>query len=264
MKTKTASIIISNVMISEIIKTVTFREITEPDELEKAFRFRYDEYLNSRCHVFIKQNQQKADIDIYDLKSRHYGLYINNSLMIGYIRVVLDKKEYYNNTIFQIGKKYDVFNDKEHSFESLKNYHGADYPFLSYPNLPSCIKSYYESLAVKNDKIIEASRLIIMENFRGLRIISFFVECAISIYVSNFKSYKYAVVDCVQEHAVFYKRYGFQQIEHEQNYNILNMNRLVTCLYLPLSLSSIPDKLQARFEQMANEFSQNNKISRTI
>jgi len=264
MKTKTAPIILSNVMISEMNKTLTFREITEPEELEKAFRFRYEEYLNSRCHVLIKQNQQNVDIDIYDLHSKHYGLYISNGLMIGYLRFVLDKKEYYNNAIFMIGKKYDLFNETEHSFESLKNNNRADYPFLSYPNLPESISSFYASLTDINDRVIEASRLIISENFRGLRNISFIVECAISIYVLDCKNYNYAVVDCVREHAVFYRRYGFELIEKNQNYNVLNLNRLVTCLYFPISMSSIPKTLHTRFEQMANEFSQTNKISRAI
>jgi len=262
MKTKTTPIIISNVMISEMNKTLTFREITEPDELEKVFRFRYEEYSNSKCNVFLKQNYHKVDIDIYDLHSKHYGLFAFNNQLVGCLRVVLDRNGLYNQNVFEIGKKYDVFNDSFYSKEVFKSINAADFPFLSYSNLPESMKSHYCLIKRNNENVAEASRLIIGKDFRGLRVSIFLVECAMMLFTLICLGQRHAVLDCCREHRSFYERFGFRPFDDGQGYKIFE--RFSDILYLHSSAFSIPIHLKLKFEQMAIEFSQTNKISRAI
>ena len=69
-------------------KTYKFREIVDEDELEKFMRLRYETYFNSSMRNFLQINDEKIDIDIYDLHSRHFGLFCEEK-PIGFIRVVI-------------------------------------------------------------------------------------------------------------------------------------------------------------------------------
>jgi len=262
MNTKTSPIIISNVMISEMNQTLTFREITEPAELEKAFRLRYEEYSNARNRVLLNQNIHRMDINIYDLHSKHFGVFSFSKELIGYIRVVFNKSEFYNQQVFEIGKKYEIFSDSSDLMEHIKNLSDQDYPFLSYPNLPESVKSCYYSLTKKNESVAEGGRLIIKEKYRGLRTSTFLIECAMMLFVLICKGQKHAVLCCDTHHLRFYKNYGFEPFGDEAGFDVYGTNKVV--MIFPLSLSKLSKQQQLKFEQMAIEFSQTNKISRAI
>ena len=259
METKTVPLL-TGMMIGELNKSCTFREISEPDELENAFRFRYEEYIKSRLFAYIKCNNHCVDIDTYDLHSKHYGLFRGNSDMIGYLRVVLDKREYYNQNVFKIGKRFDLFSEVDHSFENLKNSGEADYPFLSYPSVPESIQSFYYALKARNESFAEASRLIIKKDFRGMRSSLFLFECALVLFLKICQGSKYAVVHCCKDHGQFYKRFGFLPFDGNSEYNEFGVRKVV----LFLSRSIRPNSLPSRLEDMVISFSTTCKIERGI
>lgn len=263
MKTKKTIFLLAGLMYcQQLNKTITFREITSGDELEKAFRFRYEEYSKCRLNVFLKRNEHQLDMDIFDLHSHHYGLFGGDNEMIGYMRVVLDRGEYQNTRVMEIGTRYGFYIKPEQSAASNETTGVPDYPFLSYEEVPGEVMQFYHALKEKKEKVLEASRLILSEHYRGLKNISFLVECVIALYPKVYSGYKHAMADCVKEHAVFYRRYGFTPVEQGSGFNVFDLKRLVTCLSLPLSMASIPSHLHLRFDEMAFEYKQTGRITR--
>jgi predicted GNAT family N-acyltransferase len=262
MKTKTTPIILSNVMISEMNKALTFREITEPDELERVFWFRYVEYSRSRLCPILKQNAQMIDLDVFDLHSRHFGLFNHKNELAGCFRVVLDRSEYYNSKVFEIGKRNVIFTNSLHSKDSLKSINEADFPFLSYPNLPEIIMSHYLAKKENNESFAEGSRLVIREDVRGLRTSSFLIDCIMMLLIHICSGRKHSILDCREDHCAFYERYGFRPFVEGTEYRVHNM--VINVMYLPSTLSSMSAHFKLKFEAMANEFSKTHKISRAI
>jgi predicted GNAT family N-acyltransferase len=250
METKSKLLIVAGMLISKVNNTFTFREITEQADLENAFHFRYEEYSGSRLKAFLKHNEQRVDIDTYDLHSKHYGVFTGDNKLMAYLRVVLDKREFYNPLVFEVGKKYEVFSDLEHSFSSLQNSPKADFPFLSYPNVPESIQSKYNSLKSNNETIAEASRLIIKEEYRGLRTVAFLIECAMVLFIQICLGKKHAVVSCCKDHCSFYERYGFRPFGTGEFYNVFGMPMDT----LALILTSVPKNLPSRFEEMTKQY----------
>jgi predicted GNAT family N-acyltransferase len=260
MKTQTSNAVIPVLLSTIATKTFTFREITEAAELENAFRLRYDVYSKGRYCPFLKQNDHLVDIDIYDLHSKHYGLFVGSNKMVGYLRVVLDRNEYYNSEVFEIGKEFGIFNHSEHSIENIKNLSIPEYPFLSYSGVPESVTKYYHSLKNKREQVAEASRLIIKEEYRGLRTSGFLIECAMVLFILICLGQKHAIISCGKDHAFFYERCGFRPFGDSQNYNPLGISSDTVCL----SLSSIPQSLLSKFEKIIAEFKITGKIQRTI
>lgn len=258
MESQTNPIQITDIAERQANTTYSFREITEAKELEKAFRLRYEVYSNSRNRVFINRNEGGLDMDIYDLHSNHYGLYSPDNVLIGYLRVVLDRNEYYNYEVFKIGLKHGIYYNSIHSNENIKKEDYAEYPFLSYPNLPVSVKSKFMCLKKANQLFAEASRLIIVENFRGFRTSAFLIECAMTLFIIICQGKRNAIVNCCRDHSSFYERYGFRPFSEEQDFNIFGMTKET------LYLSDLPDNLPSKFEEMKAQYLITQKITKTL
>jgi hypothetical protein len=267
METQTSPIPTPQVAEKPASITYTFREITEADELEQAFRLRYEVYSNCRCNSFLNTNLNKIDIDSYDLHSKHFGLFINENELAGYFRVVFDKNEYYNSDVLYIGRKFNFFPGTEYALEGIKHIERADYPFLSYPDIPENIESFYDSITRKREGLAEGSRLIIKEQFRGIRTSIFMMECIMMLYLIICIGRKHAVINCIKEHGFFYEHYGFKPIDDGQGYNLFVSIKNV-CLSIPLAsslqTSTVPKQFHPKLEGMAAEYSITGKIIKTI
>jgi predicted GNAT family N-acyltransferase len=233
--------------------TYTFREITEADELEMAFRLRYEVYSNTGNKVFLHQNIHKIDIDVFDAHSKHFGIFTDQGKLVAYIRVVLDKSEIKNDLVSDIVQKFEL------DLNCAKN--RVDYPFLSYPTVPECVKSHYNDLKSKKEGLAEASRLIIREEFRGARLSSFLIECAMVLFTLICNERKHAVVCCDKHHSIFYERYGFTSFGNSEVYDVFGITRVT----LLLTLGSATSKhVIERFAGIAAEYSITGQITRTI
>ncbi|MBK9488548.1 MAG: GNAT family N-acetyltransferase [Haliscomenobacter sp.] len=123
-------------------KHFTFREITDRNELKKAFRLRYEVYEQSRMQFLLTPNEAKMDLDVFDLHSRHFGFFHNHEIA-GYIRIVVDRKSYFNSIVASIGLENHVFAPPKF-IENNYAYNGeANFPFLSYAGAPIMLKLLY-------------------------------------------------------------------------------------------------------------------------
>ncbi|MFH1118894.1 MAG: hypothetical protein V1775_03670 [Bacteroidota bacterium] len=246
-------------------KTYTFQEITKQDELVKLFRLRYQVYGNSDLAPLLKKNEHEMDIDVFDLHSRFFGIWCNNELAAG-IRAVVDKRDYYNPLVYEIGHKYNFYNGEADSQEKLVSAGFADFPFLSYASVPVEIKRFYDEQR-KDKKVFMSSRCVIDENYRGLKTIQFLTEGIIMIgmLLSGEKA-GLAVTDVSILHSKFYDRYGFSPIKNCSEYYIGERPSMTIAMFLStsLSLSSVPQYFHSKFEEMMLEYSSTHKITRTL
>lgn len=237
-------------------KKYTFREITEKEELEELFKMRYEIYSECKLNGFVKKNKYKIDIDYYDINSRHYALFYNNSI-VGCLRVVLPKDIIFQDRVLEIGRKYSMMNGSYNTtIDKLP------FPFLGYDETPQSYWDYYNSCSLKNEKFIEASRLILHPEHRTIRSSKFLIECAMVDYILLSKGLNHAIISCIDNHSSFYKHYGFCEINNSDGNQFPGV--IGTTLSIPLTISSIPQKHHTRFHKMANEFKANNKIERTF
>ncbi|MEP3570689.1 MAG: hypothetical protein ABJN28_11265, partial [Flavobacteriaceae bacterium] len=159
------------------LKKFTFRELHDEEELIKFMELRYNKYLNSPMKNFLNLNPHKIDIDIYDLQSRHFGLYCEDEPG-GFLRVIYPKTEVYQEAVFNIGCRYNVFCANKHSLKNIENLEYPEFPFISYPEVPGPIRQFYDVYNAKNEKMVEVSRLVLFENAQGFGKAKFLTECA--------------------------------------------------------------------------------------
>jgi hypothetical protein len=265
MKTQTSNAAIPVLLSTVATKTCTFREITKPAEMEKLFRLRYEVYSESGMSPFLKPNVHRIDMDVYDLHSRHFGIYLNNDLIAG-VRAVIDKGDYYNPDVYEIGRKYGVYADDKSSQVELLRSDYPDFPFLSYPTVPVDVKQFYEEQK-KDKKVFMSSRCVIDANHRGLKTIQFLTESilTIGILLCGEKA-GMAVTDVSVPHSKFYPRYGFKSIENAPVYFLWDFSIVTLTIFLStnLAVSSIPQYLHPKFEAMIEEYNRTKMIIQKI
>jgi predicted GNAT family N-acyltransferase len=230
-------------------KKYIFREITEKDELEKFFHFRYEVYSGCQCKSVLKSNEQAIDIDYYDVHSKHYALSCENS-DAGYFRVVMPREELKQNSIIEIASKNGVFSD----YDKYKGNGAAPFPFLSYKEVPQSYWGFYENLIARNETLAECSRLILTPESRTLRTSRFLIECAIAMYLIICFGKKQAVLSCNVKHKSFYEYYGFEAIGKENGFSIYGYDSVA------MSLTSLPAQIKTNIEDMSDEFTTTKKI----
>jgi len=236
-----------------------FREIESENELENIMHLRYERYLNSSKKEFIKLNEQKIDIDIYDLHSKHFGLFYKND-PVGSIRLVCHKSEIYDERAFNIGLRNGIFTEENHSHESIIQNDYPDFPFVSNAEVPNSVTNFYKNVSSQKNAILEGSRLLLTGKHKGLRLATFVIECAI-VYSIICTGKKHAILNCDSSHERFYKRYGFETINNTETYYVKGRT---TAPSQVLSLSTIGQQYKDQFEQMASEYKSSNKILRAI
>jgi hypothetical protein len=202
-------------------------------------------------------------MDIYDLHSRFFGIWCNDEL-IGGVRAVIDKREFYNPLVYKIGHQYDIYNEAQNNKEKLVTANYADFPFLSYACTPSEIKQFYEEQK-KDKKVIMSSRCIISEEHRGLKTIQLLTESIIMIgMLLCGEKAGLAVTDGSIRHTKFFSRYGFSRIRNVPVYSIYGIEAEAISMLLTTNLekSSIPQYFHKMFQEMVDEFKNSNQITR--
>lgn len=242
-----------------------FRELHDEQELTQFMKLRYDKYLSSPMKNFIDINPHKIDIDIYDLQSRHFGLFCEDEPG-GFLRIVYPKMEVYQENVFNIGRRYNVFCPDKHSAANIERLDYPEFPFISYPKVPRPIQQFYDSLCAKNEKLVEPSRLMLFQNVQGLSKAKFLAECAIVIYVMTCMGSKHAVINCDTRHGRFYQRYGFYHLENKEEYNVNTIESSLQVLSMAdcLQTSPVAEEYREMLEAMVEEFSTTNELVRMI
>jgi predicted GNAT family N-acyltransferase len=240
--------------------TYTFREITEADELEQAFRLRYEVYENSRLNPFLKHNSRKVDIDEFDFHSKHYGIFNEKGDMIAYLRVVFDRSELNNQSVYEVIINLHLEINNLNDSISIKE-KGSEFPFLSYPEVPDAVKTHYFTVKAKNEAFVEASRLIIKDEFRGPRLSGFLIDCAMMLFTMICSEKKHAIVCCDKHHSFFYERFGFRPFGDGQIYDACGTKKV--SVFLTLN-DAKQNNIINKFSGFVTEYSLTGKITKTL
>lgn len=246
-------------------KTLCFREINKPIEIEDFLKLRYLVYCESGFSPLLKQNEHHVDMDIWDLHSRFFGIYVHEELIAG-ARIVIHKEDYFNREVYEIGRKFGLYNDDKSSRDKLLQMEYADFPFLSYPGVPNEIKQFYADQR-KTKKVFMVSRCVIHPDHRGLKTMQFLTEgiaSQLSIFCGD--QVGLAMSDVSISHSKFYGRYGYYPVEAAPVYDLKGIP--VTCLAIYLStnlrISSFPEHLHQKLEEMIAEYHITGAIQRVI
>jgi predicted GNAT family N-acyltransferase len=237
----------------------TFSEVTNKEDLEKCFQMRYLIYAESASKVRLNQTSIKIDINVFDVHAKHYCLRKDDE-MVGYLRLVLPNDELVNEDVLEIGDSYALLSKTEY----VRQQQTAPYPFLSYHQVPQGHWNYYTDIRTKGEQLIEASRLILHPEHRGLNVSRFLVECALVLYIENCSDNRHAIIDCFTNHSTFYKSYGFSNITGESY--LLHGIPNVTLSLPPFSAESdrIPASVRSRLMGMIEEFRENGVLERIL
>ena len=184
------------------------KEITEESQLKELLKLRYDLYQKSSAKAFSPPNQFSISLDIWDLYSRHFGIFYRTEgeeQLIGCLRLIESSLTFVAPTILNIAIKEDSdFASK--IIETPRN-----------EIIPSAIY-FAEALNPKDDEGlngIEVGRFAIKHSFRKkypTAMIIMQLIAGLCIYHFN---YDFACIICKNKHAPMYKSLGFLQVSNE-------------------------------------------------
>lgn len=235
----------------------TFREITVNNELEQAFRLRYNSYKETDLKVFLTNNAFNIDISSFDLHSKIFGIFLNNEL-IATNRLCVERELLFNEKVLQTGHHFGFFKDLEHTSVNIVE-NCNEYPFYSFFSLSADIYNYFEYLTSTHTLITECGRFAILNQYRSVRLMKFMFNCMFVFGIDWFKNQKRVVVtETFSRHTAIYKTYGFNEIA-KFHYGNLESCSLLSNTIDP-AFSNIPDNLRPVFWKQLAELQTTGKI----
>jgi len=233
-----------------------FRELQGEEELELFFNKRYEGYHNSNKRGILKKGID-LDIDAYDIHSRHYGIFHGNK-PAGYIRIILGKSSCYNEQVYRIGLRNNLFSESIHHQQNVCSAKYPEFYFIELFNnqlhTKNGLNDYFNNLS----QIVEPSRIVLFDGYKGLNMARFITECALVLYNELcIPLNKNAIISCFQNHAKFYEIYGFKVIQN-QLLNPFISDKHDALLILnhaeSIATSSIPQNLQPKILGMIDQW----------
>lgn len=187
-----------------------FREVTDHSELVALFSLRYYVLKTGELRDFIPENGQQMDMDRYDLYARHYGLFMNNSIPIGYMRIISDQPTPAFNTLIRIseelqGRSFDL---------SLPD---PIFPVLRYCGQQQLMEGFIRKLKVSGQCVVEGSRLLIDPKAHALRMGLHLTE-SVNAAVLLAPRPTTLIAATSEDHAIFHRRYGYVPVPQSKTF----------------------------------------------
>jgi len=231
-----------------------FREASNRKDLLELLRLRYRVYRNSRLSRFVNENEYGFDLDGYDLRARHFGLFLHDKNIIkalGYQRGIINQFGPLKDEILEISELYPNLSDK------LNLKPKAPFPCLTF--LPqsekNIIMKFYNRISSKGESMTESTRFLLDSSVRSFRLASLMAEAVVGSYMFR---HEYGIT-CVNEtHLPFYKRLGFNHFEGTKSKCFSVNNNNLACLYI--SKKSISPVLYNRFLKLARFYESHGQI----
>ena len=186
-----------------------FREVQTADELLELFRLRYQTYRHSRLRELCCENDEGIDVDTFDSRSRHFGLWQHDATrerLTGGIRVV---------TTHATGVDKLMNELAGHSLligRVLKKRPSAPLPLLTYEAVATKVSGLFGAWRDEGEQIVEVTRFCLAHEFRGTGLVQLLVEATLSIGFYCHWCVNRALISCSNSQSSYYSRYGFQVI----------------------------------------------------
>jgi predicted GNAT family N-acyltransferase len=186
----------------------TFRELHSYEDLAASFRLRYDVYRSSSIAVICAENEISMDFDVYDLRSRHFGLYKkegDGETLIGSVRLITNQP-----TAGLDAFKY-LLNPASNKKEKL-------FYFLDFFDNAQILLPF--SIEQEADFIYEPSRFALKKAYRSLGLAQFVIESIITVCCET--DLKWAIITCPKSKNIIYEQYGFEFVSEKEVNNYTN------------------------------------------
>lgn len=233
-----------------------FREINEREDLLQMLKLRYSVYNNTRhLQEFCPENNYGIDVDEYDIRARHFGLYVrenNREKVIGYMRVI-------ENGLTPIADKIKAIalTNAPDLFQKINIIPNTPFPMIEH--LVKGNIDIYRIIGNKTDTLREASRFIFLPEYRSKGLAKFMLDCVVGVNFYYFKIEK-ALLGCSLNHSRFYKSYGFKSIINGDN--LMDLKGITNTIMF-LTKNQIPYPIQGYLKNNAQQFSLNQCIKMT-
>ncbi len=235
-----------------------FREILSPQELEQAFRLRYRVYRASDVKHFIKENPHELDLDAYDIRAHHYGLFNcdnGNQELVGCVRVVTDHETATASAVRLIAENHEHFNHIGHQTPP------EIFPMLEYVPYREQILELYRKCKKQEGEIIEAGRLALDDQHQCLKLGTAVVQAAAAVGFI-IKEYGYALVLANHHAARFYRVGGFRLFPGTRDFKLEQQQFHSGCLLG--TVNDIPVSSRPTVEKYAHDLRTTGKIEITV
>lgn len=228
--------------------TFVFREPENADELLSLLRLRYVAFRQSRLKGFVKEHPDQLDIDPWDAKSMHYGLFQRKDggdEPAGYIRVVGFSRTVQWPLLVDLASRFDIANS------AITREPVAPLPVLSYDDPNRALWNEFEKITAAGHSLAEPGRIAMLPEYRSMAVCRHLVESTIALYFFGRHLTERALVSCARDHRSFYQRFGFKLIPGSEN----------VCAKVSWVLSGltagpedIPTAIRNRTELMSRQF----------
>lgn len=187
-------------------KSIIFRQAKNLHELKALLKLRYQGYLQSACASLIQPNRYQIDLDVYDLRALHFGVFETDGLRakpIGYVRFIQEEMTSTAPMIWQLAFTHPEL------LAALQKDASNTFPFLQYHPNQSSMELRIAKARAKGERILEASRFVFDPQIRSAGILNFTAEATLATLFFGL-SYDCLMLVCNPSHCRFYQRLGFQ------------------------------------------------------
>lgn len=183
---------------------ITFRMPRTSDELLALLRVRYYGYRNSPHHMFVHETAEEIDVDAWDVRSHHFGLYRDASpeTPLGYVRLVTAVTTPHAALLSGLSSR------SLSVLQALSATPSHALPCFSYFPGTEEVEALHEGLQTEGCGFVEPSRMTLAPEERRTRIGSFLVP-----FIAAFchgTGMDRAILTCRPDHAPLYLRMGFR------------------------------------------------------
>lgn len=234
-----------------------FREVQTHNELLELLRLRYAVYRDCRLEGFCPENKHGLDIDAYDARSRHFGLYSvngnNAQELIGGIRVVEQSQTSAKRHLQLLASYYPIIRD------ALAKPIREQFPLLTYDSEEKeAVRRAITGFTRNGERIVEPGRLLLRPQHRSLVMAKRIVESAIIVYFLSAQSVDRAVLSCASTQRCFYRRYGFDLVDGTSGFYCPLLGGNASCLQA--TPGNVPLSRRSRLKLVADKFDRSGRI----
>ncbi len=223
-----------------------YKEVTQINELESLLRLRYRLFKASEVGKFCPSNDYQIDVDQYDLRAKHFGLYKvigEDELPVGYQRMIYDHEMPVAQNIKSIAARFPLLSEKISS--------PPEHPFytMTFSKYTQPLYDFYNTAKEIGKEVIEAGRFCIDPDECSLGLFRFGVMCPMANVLINEKI-GYAITSSFTRLANIFKQFGFEDIPQT---DIETIYDLEAC-NLVIELENVSENCQEKLIKMANAY----------
>lgn len=231
-----------------------FREVTDPAELEQVFRLRYRVFRACDLRHLVRENDCKIDVDAYDLRAHHYGLFHRTSkgcAVVGCVRVVTDHE---TSAAPLIRKIVQIYGDLERVISEPTR---EIFPIVEISPYGAEILSIYRETKAKGRDVVEAGRLALDPSHQYLKLGAAVVQAAAAVgFIIG--EYGHAFVWSCHHAARFFRIGGFKKLPGTAPFRLGKLREPLVCQVG--TVGDIPASSRLTIEGYAEEIRSTGRI----